>query len=609
MEWRFREIRPDEVEKGVTQRDQFLNERLAIPDALIREAVQNSLDASFRRNQVTVSFSLRQLTSQGAKFLKDVFSAQLIHANAAGLDTSAINWTDHEILLVEDFGTTGLTGATEAKDEESFSDFWRRHGRSHKTGRNLGRHGLGKLVYSISSQLGAFFGVTLRRGDSRPYMLGQSVLNLHTHNGMEYDSHGFFSDFRDDGFQLPISDSPWVDDFCSNFYIDRSTEPGLSIVVPVPDSSLRSIDLLIETGIKNYFVPIVVGQLVLRFNDAEIKADTLRDMVHEYARDKITDADILFDFLEQSFTTPYEDHIVAKDTWWRDQKLAEDDFEEADLQRMQQQFSGGDVVAVRLNVPIRKRGEIEIEESYVTIYVQRTDEITDGQDFYVRGGLTLPDESKFGYRKAFGALFANDDPVNTFLGDAENASHSKWDYNSEKFRGHYVNGEAILRAVRNSVQKLHDLLAESADEEDSDALVDLFWLPVQEKRPKPKTKPVPDVPPPPPPPPKPKPIRVDEHPDGFALVPGDAVADTTLPIRGTLMAAYDVIGHNPFKFYSRFDFDLGEGGEIECVPKNIEVLSARNNILEFEISDPDFRLTLSGFDTDRQVKVNVRTET
>jgi hypothetical protein len=39
-----------------------------------------------------------------------------------------------DCLVIEDFGTTGLTGSVDSNDEDNFSDFWRRVGRSHKAG-------------------------------------------------------------------------------------------------------------------------------------------------------------------------------------------------------------------------------------------------------------------------------------------------------------------------------------------------------------------------------------------------------------------------------------------------------------------------------------------
>ena len=65
-------------------------------------------------------------------------------------------------LVIEDFGTTGLRGAWDRKDDQGFSDFWRRIGRSHKRGQQGGRWGLGKLVFSGASRVRSFFGLTIQ---------------------------------------------------------------------------------------------------------------------------------------------------------------------------------------------------------------------------------------------------------------------------------------------------------------------------------------------------------------------------------------------------------------------------------------------------------------
>lgn len=62
-------------------------------------------------------------------------------------------------------------------DKEPFSDFWRRMGKSHKAGKSLGRWGLGKLVFSSSSEARIFFGLTVRKTDPElSLLMGQPVI-------------------------------------------------------------------------------------------------------------------------------------------------------------------------------------------------------------------------------------------------------------------------------------------------------------------------------------------------------------------------------------------------------------------------------------------------
>lgn len=46
MKWHFSPQLPGQVETEVTQRDQFSNDEVELAETIVREAVQNSLDAA-----------------------------------------------------------------------------------------------------------------------------------------------------------------------------------------------------------------------------------------------------------------------------------------------------------------------------------------------------------------------------------------------------------------------------------------------------------------------------------------------------------------------------------------------------------------------------------
>ena len=56
MKWHFVPQPQNLVETEVTQRDQFRNDEVDLSDTIVREAVQNSLDAAIGDNQVRVNF-------------------------------------------------------------------------------------------------------------------------------------------------------------------------------------------------------------------------------------------------------------------------------------------------------------------------------------------------------------------------------------------------------------------------------------------------------------------------------------------------------------------------------------------------------------------------
>lgn len=267
MKWHFIPQLACYVETGVTQRDQFRNDEVDLYDTIVREAVQNSLDATPNENQTRVSFRwIRAEDEIDPAYMEGLFETQIDHARASGLELDEVDFSFSTALIIEDFGTRGLTGSTRTKDNDNFSDFWRRHGKSHKTGTSRGRWGLGKLVYSSSSMVGAFFGMTIRENDPKRYLMGQTVLDLRTHEGKEYPPHAYFSEMVGDDIatQIPVptENEEFIDAFTKHFRLSRQAESGLSVVIPFPHKALQA-DNMIGVAIVNYFYPIISGQLVL----------------------------------------------------------------------------------------------------------------------------------------------------------------------------------------------------------------------------------------------------------------------------------------------------------------------------------------------------------
>ena len=66
---------------------------------------------------------------------------------------------------------------------------------------------------------------------------------------------------------------------------------------------------------------------------------------------------------------------------------------------------------------------------------------------------------------------------------------------------------------------------------------------------------------------------------------------------------------NPFKKYNPFDFDFNRKGEISvrATSPQARMIERKPNILEFEINDPDFRIEVTGFDPNRDLKVDLQT--
>ncbi|WP_339670978.1 hypothetical protein [Dasania marina] len=612
MKWHFSPLLADQVESEITQRDQFNNDEVDISETIVREAVQNSLDAAVDDpSRVTVSFRwVNKTEGLDPKFFRSVFEGQIEHARAAEIDLDLLDFDNPEALIIEDYGTSGLTGSVSEKDDNHFSDFWRCHGKSHKTGKSRGRWGLGKLVYSTTSGIGAFFGLTVRAGSKERHLMGQTVLNLRCVNDTRFPPHAFFSDLEheDDIYRkipVPIKSEELVEQFINNFSINRGDKPGLSVVIPFPDKKFN-VEKMIGVAIENYFYPLITSQLVLNFNDVQINADNVREHAKQYAADRFSQIDVLFDFIEEIYKEEQGDLLRIKPSWIDDKVLDEDDFDPETLGEIREKFKRGDLLGVTLPVKIKMKCGDSRNSSF-SVYIKKPEELKKGLDLYVRGGLTLPGEAKFRERRALGAMIAEEEVVCSFLGDAENAAHTQWTTNTEKLRKNYRNSQPIVSVIKKSVVQLYDLLAGVTEEKDEDALQDFFWFDEPDisksKKKRKKSKKPTIIPPVMPNLPL---FNISKLEGGFSISNSEGLTEEKLPRQIIVEVAYEVSRGNAFKKYNVHDFKVGRNGGVGLIAGDtVKVVSAKENKWIFEITEIPFKLQATGFDESRDLKVKV----
>jgi hypothetical protein len=159
--WMFREMARGEVNVDPIQSEFFTTEAIdGQAEAIVREAVQNSLDAGTTGTKVRVCFRISDekdsLDSSTHQFF---FKGLELHLSApdVGLAKRPDSHEKVAFLTIEDFGTRGLWGdpsqSADEKDERNdFYYFWRNVGRSRKGETDLGRWGLGKNVFPATSR-------------------------------------------------------------------------------------------------------------------------------------------------------------------------------------------------------------------------------------------------------------------------------------------------------------------------------------------------------------------------------------------------------------------------------------------------------------------------
>jgi hypothetical protein len=277
--WVFEELRGAAVRRDPNEAVLFKTEQAgegeyAGNDALVREILQNAVDARAGAGPVRVRLAIHEpgdapppaRLAYYFQRLREPLKARQIECNSAGVPQVPCRF-----LVCEDFGTRGLEGDTALFQDPQFGDracqdffwFWRNIGRSAKTGDDLGRWGLGKTVYRAVSRVGCMLGLAIRQSDRQPLLMGQAVLPIHRHEGKEYMPEGYWCGSQNaSGLPMPIQQGPELSQFCREWHLTRTTEPGLSVVAPFVPDELKA-DRVLQAVAVHFFTRIVRGELVV----------------------------------------------------------------------------------------------------------------------------------------------------------------------------------------------------------------------------------------------------------------------------------------------------------------------------------------------------------
>ncbi len=625
--WHFRVMDRGEMNQDPVQDDYFNTAALdSYSDALVREAIQNSLDAKANGSDGPVRVRITFPDDSDLPRAKDAapyLDSLRRHIQATDIIAEIPNINGKvPFLLFEDFGTRGLVGDPEAyldPEEGELADFfyfWRNVGRGKKQGEERGRWGLGKTMFPASSQIHAFFGLTLRDGDEHALLMGQSTLSIHHIDGRKHYPYGYYADHDEDQFALPITDSKRIDDFCSTFSISRESETGLSIAVPYPRDEINAKDVLTSV-VKHYFYPILSGGLVVEVvSDGKVvtvEADSINDVVQEHISENDNTFLGTLDLAKWYISVPDQKKVQAQrqrphysPSWEAELfKLSQiDDFAEA--------LDSHKPVCARIPVYIIPNGR-QPELSHFDVVLARDPELEGPLDEFIRAGITITGVTSLRESGIRALVIADDLPISTMLGDSENPAHTEWQDRSRNFVGKYRVGRSTLAFVKAAPQGLLRLLNKRSEQIDDTALRQLFpdpsskggkqvnspgkvHKPGGKRRPTTKV----DVKS------RPRIFQLSRTAEGFTASLAEAGQKAT-PMRVRLRLAYDVRRGNPYSRWSAADFDLGED-DWRITHSGGDLLNATGNRLEILAESPDWKLQVKGFDPDRDLIVDIRRE-
>lgn len=626
LAWHFSKVNPRFKNREATQGEFFANDTEL--RAFVREAVQNSLDA--RRPGYNGPVSVRIFVSGDKSALSTDAAKRYFkggwdhfHAEGSGLRDSPSRDEHCCFITYEDSGTTGLTGDVNQYHEVAgvrnpFYYFFRAEGQSNKTESGRGRWGLGKFVFPRCSRIRSFFGVTVRHDDSQRLLVGQSILRSHNIEDKSFTPDGWFGAKPEkDEAAAPVDDQDFIRQFAEDFCLERGHDPGLSIVVPFCDERWTPA-AVVDAIVQDYFYPILKEDLVVTVEDADtqtvLNALSLATVVSESA-DAIRELiQPLLNLTQWALHRDDEGSMIVlssfagKATKWSRKAIDDRLFEE-----MRKTLNEKGRIAVRIPALVQYRNGLS-KRTQFDAYIERAEGSPQKRPMFIRDGIVISDVRSRLMRDVYAIVAIDDAPLTGFLGDAENPAHTEWSEETSHFKGKYVNGAATLRFIRNAVSDLCQMLAEAADDDDPELLLDVFSVGTGHDQPgrpvefssmtnkgsgaamdrlkvlsaKPRRQ---------------KSFRLSSRQGGFRVGSQSDVVEPRRPVE--VLVAYDRRGGSPLKKYSTADFCLDqEPIRIESRNAKTEIRNG-NHLLIYPLAD-EFSVVVTGFDGNRDLFLQAR---
>lgn len=600
--WHFRKIARGEPIKEPTQGQFFNWDSIAgTPGkAVVREGIQNALDARQIKNNVKDKAKVRieVIRREEIGKEKDLFFSgnwyEHIYAEKNGLVPEQIPQNNeakaYKFLVFEDFNTTGLTGdekhhVSKTDKGNNFFNFFRAVGSTDKEGAALGKWGVGKHTFWSASQVNTVFGFTVKEGEVEMLCLGKTILKSHAIGGSnDKDYQDGYYGIMDDGLVLPIRGDDALK-LAEMFGLKRTTEPGLSLIVPWMDNEIKPEDIQ-KSVVEDYFYPILAGRLEVSLMSGIVNASN----IESYAENSETKNLIS---LARDFMGHGNDKMVEiEPTDRKKPNWNEVIFNEEYFNVLRKEYLARNTIFVRVNVDIVKHGCAACP-SYFDIAMKRI-EGSKKRPLFIREDIIISEANGRQTPNTLALVVAEDSDITAFLNKSENPSHTMWQADLSK--NDYQNAPTVIRFIRNSAAAIIEILAAGDREKDKTLLKDIFPRIQRQQHDghkKHTSEPVTPLIS------KPQKCRIHPTKQGFGVSKGDA--DVPLQSMLEVSVAYKV--HRGSAKYNKLDFNLGDSATFVVEHQGLDIVNQEGNVIRARITNPDFKLSVNGFDENRDLRI------
>jgi hypothetical protein len=623
--WHYKKTEPFLPQGKDTTRPNFSREERSEVGILIREGLQNPLDARRDDFAGAVCVTLRNLDpgSFDVDYLDEVFTREFRERLkvASGVDLPPAEGS--YVFVIEDFGTKGLLGDVENYnadgDDQNWNAFWHREGEGAKGQASNGGAGQGKVTYFAHSHASVVLGLTVRSNDMRRLMMGRAAFlrDYKFSDGLKYVRQAYFT--TSDSVPAPESGAAELDRFSKAFALARDPlSPGLSLVVPFakPFEAREAI----ASVILDFYMPIAAGRLEVAVGETRITSKTIDPIADRFISDQeVINAASSFTKAYRAFArsiiTNSKTHVTLRAGWNKDRIIPESVFSEGDLAKLRASLESGARVAIKLPLMLKRKSGMVLNTTF-DVFIETPADLNRNEEAFVRRDLLIGAESHVTagsfIQKTRSMTWIQDCDLSDFLLAAEEPTHLKWNASLARDKGDYVTPDHALRSIRQAVPRLLAVLLSGNAKKDFKSLARFFSRPATGPSLKlgggrAKKNDVSNPSSEPPPPPRRKPIRIESMGATIRVVPNgtSAIQDAQLPIKAVLELAYEGLDQDPFVAYDPYDFDITQVDVYPVDAQGLTITRRSGNQIEVNITDADFRFEIGGFDPNVRMRARL----
>lgn len=630
--WNYLRVGPGRSGRSAAESN-FRKERRGWLAIFMRELLQNALDAR-APDQPCVKVTLRRTRADASHpLLRSLVTEEHIGRHRAAnpgpdlLGDAPVS----DFLVIEDFGTTGLTGTVDNFERdgpnENWNAFWFREGEGGKeNGTRNGGAGQGKITIFAASRIRTILALTIRNDDFRELAFGAASFIRDYEYGEGTDRHkwlrdsywGRWSGSGEDLRVLPVEDTGLANQFRQVLGIRRlRSQPGTTLVIVQPHD-FKAEDA-VRITLAEFFLPILRGTLAVTIEDTEIDSANVRELAGWYLTDErarelgtCMTGGFRRLILEASQRSSAGGVPTIRPVRFLEE-LKESVFDGDLLGRLRIEYEEGRHVAVRIPVSIRHRTE-GVLTGHVEVHLQNAPELEEAEQACMRRDLLIGDEpvGQGRIRQRVRALtLVGDDALSRLLVRAEEPSHLRWNARLPRVDETYVDGAAAVAIVRNAASRVLELLTGGTNSRDFRSLARFFPAPASpgfakassgRGRDQGSTSPAPveDVPAN-----ARKPLELQPLPDGCTVRSTDTL---TSPVLARLRFAYEDPESDPFKAYDPYDFDVADAEFTVERTGEVDVTRRGLNEIELIFRQPGARFSIRGFDPSLRLRVRMHYE-